>query len=144
MHQKRHQPLHQVQPLQQPQQPLPRHTSVNRHGVVVALEDDDLDLLQVRMICNVQWVKLKQIFHQFLFLKDYQILMPRLFSKSALISSLDLINSQKLLVKKGQNLIFKFHFEDQELVESFRFFSTLFFLQFTSLMKKSILILNTF
>ena len=25
----------------------PRHTSVNRHGVVVALEDDDLDLLQV-------------------------------------------------------------------------------------------------
>ena len=58
MHQKRHQPLHQVQPLQQPQQPLPRHTSVNRHGVVVALEDDDLDLLQVRMICNVQWVKL--------------------------------------------------------------------------------------
>ena len=53
MHQKRHQPLHQVQPLQQPQQPLPRHTSVNRHGVVVALEDDDLDLLQVRMICNV-------------------------------------------------------------------------------------------
>ena len=40
MHQKRHQ-----QPLQQPQHP--RHTSVNRHGVVVALEDDDLDLLQV-------------------------------------------------------------------------------------------------
>ena len=35
MHQKR---------LQQP--PQPRHTSVNRHGVVVALEDDDLDLLQ--------------------------------------------------------------------------------------------------
>ena len=62
MHQKRHQPLHQVQPLQQPQQPLPRHTSVNRHGVVVALEDDDLDLLQVRMICNVQWVKVKQLF----------------------------------------------------------------------------------
>ena len=60
MHQKRHQPLHQVQPLQQPQQPLPRHTSVNRHGVVVALEDDDLDLLQVRMICNVQWVKLSE------------------------------------------------------------------------------------
>ena len=127
MHQKRHQPLHQVQPLQQPQQPLPRHTSVNRHGVVVALEDDDLDLLQVRMICNVQWVKLEQNFHQFLSLKDYQTSMPRLFSKSALIFSLDLINSQKLLVKKGQNLIFKFHFEDQELIESFRFFSTLFF-----------------
>ena len=64
MHQKRHQPLHQVQPLQQPQQPLPRHTSVNRHGVVVALEDDDLDLLQVRMICNVQWVQLKQTFQE--------------------------------------------------------------------------------
>ena len=102
MHQKRHQPLHQVQPLQQPQQPLPRHTSVNRHGVVVALEDDDLDLLQVRMICNVQWVKLKQIFHQFILLKDYQILMPRLFSKSALISLLDLINSQKLLSKRAK------------------------------------------
>ena len=54
MHQKRHQPLHQVQPLQQPQQPLPRHTSVNRHGVVVALEDDDLDLLQVRSFI-AQW-----------------------------------------------------------------------------------------
>ena len=42
MHQKRLQ-----QPLQAQQQPpQPRHTSVNRHGVVVALEDDDLDLLQ--------------------------------------------------------------------------------------------------
>ena len=102
MHQKRHQPLHQVQPLQQPQQPLPRHTSVNRHGVVVALEDDDLDLLQVRMICNVQWVKLEQNFHQFLSLKDYQTSMPRLFSKSALIFSLDLINSQKLLSKRAK------------------------------------------
>ena len=102
MHQKRHQPLHQVQPLQQPQQPLPRHTSVNRHGVVVALEDDDLDLLQVCMICNVQWVNLKQIFHQCLILKDYQTLMPGLFSKSALISSLDFINSQKLLPKRAK------------------------------------------
>ena len=102
MHQKRHQPLHQVQPLQQPQQPLPRHTSVNRHGVVVALEDDDLDLLQVRMICNVQWVKPNQIFHQCKSLKDYQTLMPRLFLKSALISSLDLISSKKLLSKRAK------------------------------------------
>ena len=87
MHQKRHQPLHQVQPLQQPQQPLPRHTSVNRHGVVVALEDDDLDLLQVRMICNVQWVISSRIF----FINFYPKKIPRLFSKSALISSLYLI-----------------------------------------------------
>ena len=132
MHQKRHQPLHQVQPLQQPQQPLPRHTSVNRHGVVVALEDDDLDLLQVRMICNVQWVRFKQCISR----KDYQTLKPQLFSKSTLISSLYLINSTKSIAKKGQNVFLNSILKTKNYLNLSYFFQLIYAWQFTNLMKK--------